>query len=926
VLYGRDVERRAIDALLADARESHSGVLVLRGEPGVGKSTLLADAVERAGNMEVLRADGFESESELAFAGLHQVLRPLLEHVHEIPAPQAAALRGALGLAPGTEPDRFLISVAVLSLLAAAAETRPLLCLVDDAHWLDQPSAESLTFVARRLEAEPIALIIAARSGEGRTFDAPGLPELCLTGLSSDAADALLSERTQVTLSPEVRDRLVERTGGNPLALLELPQLLTEDQLAGRSPLADPLPLGDTLEAAFLARARDLAVESQVLLLVAAADDTGDPGVVLRAARELGIEPAAFRAAERAGLVSFGERAVEFRHPLVRSAIYHGASLPERQDAHELLAHILEGEEYADRRAWHRAAATAEPDADIAEELERSADRARRRSGYAAAAAAFERAAALTPDDDMRARRLLAAADAAWQAGRPHGAAALLEDARALTSHALLNADIDHLRGAIEFQRGKASQAHAILLAGAAEVATVDPRKAVKMLVSAGEAAGFAGDFKNEIEAARRAEELSAWSEGGTFESAWTVGIGSVLAGDQAKGMPLLRDAVAAAEGSEDARRLLSAGEAAIYLGDVPAARTLCDRAVRAARAAGAVGGLPFALQLLAAFEVIDGWLAAAAANASEGLRLAQETGQENSAAHHLAVLARVDALRGREDDCRRHAGEAFELAETHGLLFQAATASWALGELDLGLGRTAEALSRFATLADLTPGTGHPIIALYTAPDLVEAAVRADRADAAHTALEMFEQWADQTGSPWALALLERCRGLLASGNAADSHFEKAVEHHSTVGRSVEAARTELIYGEFLRRARQRKAAREHLRAALDLFEQVGAQPWAERARAELRASGESARRRDPSTIDELTRQELQIARFVAQGLTNRQVAEQLFLSPRTIDFHLRNVFRKLGIASRNELRRFRLGEDAEQPATASEPAPVAG
>jgi DNA-binding NarL/FixJ family response regulator len=914
MLYGRDVELLAIDSLLDGARSSQSGVLVVRGEPGVGKSALLDEAVTRAGGLRVLRAAGIETESQLAFAALHQVVRPLLERLDEIPAPQAAALGAALGLGPGAEPDRFLISVAALSLLAAEAERRPLLCAVDDAQWLDQPSAEALAFAARRLGAEGIALIFAAREGEGRGFEAPGLPELRLAGLGPEAADALLAQRAGIRLTEEVRGRLLASTGGNPLALLELPGLLSEDQLAGRAPLAEPLPVGAALEAAFLKRARGLPRGSQALLLIAAADGTGDPTVVLRAARALRIAGAAFGAAEAAGLIRFGEARVEFRHPLVRSAVYQGASLPERQEVHEKLADLLEGEEYADRRAWHRAAATTEPDADIAEELERTADRARRRSGYGAAASAFERAATLTPADEMRARRLLAAADAGWLAGRPQHAAALLEKARPLSSHPLLLADIDHLRGTIEFGRGGLAAAHAILVEGAAEVAPLDARKALRMLVSAGEVAGFSGDFSKEIEVARRAEGLYEQSGGNGFEYSWVVGVGSTLAGDLAKGMRLLRKAVAAAEAFTDPRRLMSAGEAAVYLGEPSSALAFWGRAARAARAGGAIGTLPLALELLAAIEVIDGRLASAAANASEGLNLSRDTGQANSAAYHLAVLARVEALRGREEECRAHAAEAFELASAHGLHFQGATATWALGELELGLGRPAEALSRLQSLATVAAGATHPIIALYTTPDLVEAAVRADRGDVTEPALARFAEWAAATGSPWPLALVARCRAQLSDGDAARRHFQEALRLHAAGGWSLEGARTRLAYGEFLRRAGERKEAREHLRSALDLFDRVRAAPWAERARAELRASGESARRRDPSTIDQLTPQELQIARFVADGATNRQVAAQLFLSPRTIDYHLRNVFRKLGITSRNELGRFLTNRSAEQ------------
>jgi ATP/maltotriose-dependent transcriptional regulator MalT len=388
--------------------------------------------------------------------------------------------------------------------------------------------------------------------------------------------------------------------------------------------------------------------------------------------------------------------------------------------------------------------------------------------------------------------------------------------------------------------------------------------------------------------------------------------------------MQVLRRAVDAAQAFDDPRRLVSAGEAAVYLGDLPAAIDFLGRAARAVRAGGAVGALPLALGLLAAYEGIDGRLASAAANASEGLDLSRDTGQENSAAYHLAILARVEALRGREQECRAHAAEAFELASAHGLHFQAATATWAIGDLELALGRPAEALSRLESLATVAPGAAHPMTALCTTADFVEAAVRADRSSVAEPGVERFAEWADATGSPWALALASRFRAQLSSGEAAKRSFEAARDLHAASGRSFEGARTELAYGEFLRREGGRREAREHLRSALDVFEQVGAAPYGERARAELRASGESARSRDPSTIDELTPQELQIARFVAEGATNRQVAAQLFLSPRTIDYHLRNIFRKLGISSRNELGRLLLERGAEPTAAGAPAAPV--
>jgi DNA-binding NarL/FixJ family response regulator len=905
MLCGRDAELGSITQLLEDAKSSRSGVLVVRGEPGVGKSALLEEVVERATGVQVLRATGVQTESEIAFAALDQIVRPLLGHLDEIPPPQAAALRTALGLGDGAEPPRFLIAVAVLSLLAAGAESEPLLVVIDDAQWLDEASAQALTFAARRLEAEGIAAVFAAREGDEQSFDAPGLPELRLTGLEPAAADILLGQPGGDGLAPEVRDQLVRATGGNPLALLELPRLLSADQLAGREPLSEPLPVSQTIEAAFLERARALPASSQTLLLVAACEDTGDPELLLRAADLLAIEVAAFTAAEATGLVRFEADGVRFRHPLVRSALYQGASLPERRAAHATLAEALEGEEYADRRAWHKAAATIGRNDEVAAELERSADRARRRSGYAAAASAFERAADLTADEGLRARRLFGAADAAGLAGRVRHAGTLLDTARSLAPDALLRADIDRLRGSLEFELGELASASKTLLEGADQVAELDKYRALYMLMGAWRAAAWGGELTIEMEVAKRTQLLGGLA-GNEFELAWMRGIGKVLDGDVVGGMASLREALDAVDDVGDPRQLSIAAEVAIYLADLPLGRAFAARTIAAGRAMGAIAGLAYGLTLLGSLEVRDGLFTSGIANASEGLRLARETGQLFAVSTALTAIANAEAYRGNEDACREAVAEAFEMASAHGLgVLQARPGSWALAELDLTMGRFAEALARFEGLAETPPGTGQLITLTLATPDLVEAAARAGRPDAAVEPLASYTEWVEAADSSTGLALAARCRGLLAEGAEAEEHFEQALHLHAAEPRSFPAARTALVYGEALRRARRRRDARDQLRAALEVFEQIGAAPWAERARNELRASGESARRREPSTLDQLTRQELQIARFVAEGLTNRQVAEQLFLSPRTIDFHLRNVFRKLNIASRSELGR---------------------
>ena len=900
-----------IDRVLADASGLRSGALVIRGEVGVGKSALLAYAADRAaGKLRVLRGYGAESEAELPFAALHQLTRPVLDHVDRLPGPQAAALRGAFGLATGHGEDRFLIGVGALSLLAEVAEEQPLVCLVDDAQWLDQPSADALSFAAHRLEAEGVVLLFAARDDDVHAFTAPSFQELRLGGLDADAAGALLAERFPAGLALDVRDRLIQATQGNPLALLELSASLDAHQLAGRAPLPEPLPAGAGVERVFLERVRRLPESTQTLLLAAAAEETGDPAVIFRAARAFGTGVQAFGVAESAGLVRIAEGRIRFHHPLVRSAVYRGVPVSQRRAMHRALAAALLGEEHADRRAWHRAAAAMEPDPEVADELERSAERARRRSGYAAAARALERSAELTVTEELRSRRLADAADAAWLAGQPDRALGLLDRAASGVSEPRLRADVAHLRGVIELRRGVPADAFTILAAGSAEVAQVDPIKALAMLLPASEAASYAGDVALTIEAARRAAALPRGEQRiDQFTLGLLVGVGSILEGDTARGAPLLREAVVLAAAFDDPSRLGFAGAAARYLGDDTATHDFYARAVARARATGELVLLPYLLESLAVAEVAAGRYAAATANASEGLRLATETGQESSVCRNLSTLALLAALQGHEEACQSYAAEALEHAVPRGLRLQAASASWALALLDLASSRPAEALARLEKLVAGSE-TGHPVIALLSVPDLVEAAVHANQPQRGQTALAGFEQWATHTAPPWALALVPRCRGLLSAGAAADRHFAEALRLHGPSSRPFDRARTQLLYGEALRRARRRVDAREHLRAAFTTFEQLGAAPWAERARNELRVSGETARQRNPSTLDQLTPQELQIARFVGRGATNREVAAQLFLSPRTIDYHLRQIFTKLGISSRAELIRLHVDE----------------
>jgi DNA-binding CsgD family transcriptional regulator len=917
VLYGRDSEREALHALLVGARASRSGVVVLRGEPGVGKSSLLTDLLEHAGGMQVLRAVGVESESELAFAGVHQLVWPLLRRIDEIPEGQAAALRSALGLqAARSVEDRFLIGAAVLSLLALAAEASPVLCIVDDAHWLDAASADTLAFAARRLNAEPIALVFAARVGDRRTFDAPGLPEMHLAGLDNESAAALLANRTPVSLAPDVAARLVSETRGNPLALIELPSVLHPDQAEGRAPLGERLPLTEAMEAVYVGRARDLRRDSQLVALLAAADDTGELDVVLRAARALDLDPAALDELETAGLLRIAEKRIQFRHPLVRSALYQAAPFADRRTVHEALSSTLDRDRDLDRRLWHKAAATVGVDDELADELERSAERALARTGHAAASAALERAAGFTGDEREQSRRLAAAAWAAWLGGRAEAAVALLDRARRLDNEPLTAADVAHLRSLIEVQRGSPARAHEILMASVEDIVSVDPAKAGAMLVQAGEAANFVGDLAGEIAAGRRAAQLLKETGLEQFELTMMSGVSELLAGDPQSAGALLAEALSRAEASANPRRFSWAGSGAFYLGDFAHAYALWQRFAADSRSEGAIALLAVALAYLAYIEMFEGRFAAASASASEGLTLARETGQENAATFHLSTLALIAARSGSEGECRERAEAVFKAAEQHGLGIHFANATLALAEYELAVGRPSAALAHLEALWSQRPGTTSVSVQLLGLPDLVEAAVRSGQPEKAAEPLRFWEGWVEGTGGPSTVPLLMRCRALLEEGQARLARYEDALSRHGDRTGPFERARTELLYGEALRRERQPKKAREHLRMALDSFEQLGADPWAERARAELRASGETARRRDPSLIDELTAQELQIARAVATGATNKEVAAQLFLSPRTVEFHLRHIFAKLGISSRSQLAA--TGLQAEAPETA--------
>ena len=775
--------------------------------------------------------------------------------------------------------------------------------MVDDAQWVDQASAGALLFAARRLDAEGVVLLFAARDGERRSFLAPGLQERHVAALEPASAGALLDE-TSPGLHPRVRARLVEWTAGNPLALVELPGLLTAGQRGGSEALPEPLPLGRGMERLFAERVASLPPDTRHLLLVGATEDSGDVATVLRAAATLGVGPTALAPAERAGLVSVGGGRLSFRHPLVRSAVYRGVPFAARQSAHRAVAVTLRGPEDVDRRAWHLAAAALGPDEAVAAALEASADRARRRSGVGAAADALERAAELTANDGERGRRLLAAAHDAWLAGQRDRAGALLAAAEESIDEGPQLARATQLSGLIELRRGTPERAYRLLVDGALPFLATDPHTALEALVLAAEAASFIGDPQLVAEVGRLALTVPP---GPAREDRLMVtmlaGLAAALGRDPADGTARLREAVEGAADLEDPAHLLWAARAAWYLGELDMARGFCGRGADRARAVGAVGMLAVLLDRVACMDAIAGRASEAEANARAGLELAGESGLDAGAA--LASLALAGAIRGDQDACRSAAARAHEQAGPRHMRIVDAAADWALGLLALGLGRPAEALDR---LLVLTGARGHPGILLWAAPDLVEAAARAGRPDDCRAVLAMVQRWAAGSGAAVPAATLARCRGLLSDGTAAVEHFRAALAHDPAAHRPFERARTELALGEALRRSRRRTEARTHLRHAVEMLEDLGAAPWAARARGELRATGETARKRDLDSAAQLTPQELQIARFAGDGASNPDIAAKLFLSRRTVEYHLHKVFAKLDVTSRGQLAGLRL------------------
>jgi DNA-binding CsgD family transcriptional regulator len=897
MIYGRDAERSHLADVVEAARAGISGALVVRGEPGAGTSTLLDDLAARCGDVRTLRALGLQSESELAFSGLGELLSDLRPHFGELAHPRRAALESALGLAEtDSPPDRFVVAAAVLDLLAAAAEQGPLLAIVDDAQWLDGASQDALLFVARRLGGEGIALVFGASDDATAAFDAPGVPALTLPGLDEAAALALIRQRNGTATSAAVVARLVVETRGNPLALGELALLIDAAALRGEVMLPDPLPLARGTEAVFRTRVAQLPERTRAMLHLAALEPAADLAVLEHAGAALGATPGDLQVAATAGLVRMEADRVVFDHPLVRSAAEAEATSAQRRRAHLALAEALPASEDA-RSAWHAAAAASEPDEQLAADLEALARRARSRAGNAAAQAALTRAAELTPAAPARGRRLLAAADAAWRAGRAPDALTLVERAAKFVEEPHDNARVARLRGVITLRTGSLADAHRLLMDAAALTAEIDPKTAYMLVGEAAKAGGRSGNQDWLVAAADLAGSLDEPSDEASRVIRLAVtGFGKFVAGDAAE----LDDVLAAAHASDEPELLEYGVVAAGLIGDEVLAARLIAKAERSARRRTMIAVLPLFLSLRAASDYQAGRLAGAAAAADEGARLAREAGQTAILAANLAHVARTAAVRGDAARFATATGEANALAGEHGLEQVASIVAHAIALHEIGLGRYEAALDALARVT-------HPSLAAGRASDACDVAIHLDRPADALDALAQLERQAAAARLPWIEGLAERARGLTAVTRG-DRSFVRALALHGDA-RPFERARTELAYGETLRRTRRRVDARAPLHRALEEFARIGAEPWAARADRELRATGETGRRRYTSTIDRLTPQELAICQLVAEGLGNDDVASRLFLSLRTIDYHLRKIFAKLGIGSRAELVLLDLG-----------------
>lgn len=903
MLLGRRAECELLDRVLNAARAGHGDSIVVYGEPGIGKSTLMNYAIDTASGYRVLRAAGSETEKELPFAALQQLCSPGLADLEQLPTPQRDALRVAFGHLTGTAPDRLLVGLALLTLLSQLASKRPVLCSIDDAQWIDRQSAQALSFAARRLESERVAFVFGARTVPEELI---GLTELLVEGLGPADALALLRSVLPGRVDEAVLERIVAETHGNPLALLELPRGLTPAQLAGGFALPASVPMAGRIEASFRRRIGRLPPSSRRLLLVAAAESTGDPVLVWRAAEQSGLDESAAAAVESEGLLEMSPRVV-FRHPLVRSAIYGSASPEDRRQAHRKLAEATDADVDPDRRAWHLAQAAWRPDDDVARALELSAGRAQARGGVAAAAAFMERAAELTVDPKQRVARALAAAEAKRQAGALDAATALASSAERGPVNDIQRAEIDLLRAQVSFGSERGREAPLLLLRAAQRLEPHDLKRARETYLDAITAALFAGRLGSGGSAREPAMAvLTVMQQLGPISASDLLlqGLALLIAEGPGAGTPVSKQALAAFRGdavstTERLRWSWLAGRTACFIWDYDTWDELTARQIETARAAGALAVLPLTLSTSAGVRLFAGQLSEAESLVEQVEAVADAT--DTRTARYAAVL--VAAFRGREDEAREliEANEKDFAARGEGMgvsLTRSAAASLynGLARYDEAFGAAQDALS---VLYELWYWP-------WATVELIEAASRSGRADEVRSALERLTESTSASGTVWAGAIEDRCRALLSEGELAETLYRNALDRLKSTKLRLDLARTRLLYGEWLRREGRPADAREQLRVAHALFTEFGCEGFAERARIELRATGERARKRTADTANDLTPQESQIAHLVARGATNVEIAAQLFISPSTVEYHLHKVFRKVGIRSRTQLARW--------------------
>jgi DNA-binding CsgD family transcriptional regulator len=909
-LLGRVTELAQLSELLAAARGGNGGALAIRGDPGVGKTLLLAAAVDSAGDFEVLSVAGVQSESDLAFGALSTLLRPVLSGIGGLPRVQAESLGAAVGLSSSSHVERLACNAGVVSLLAAAARERPVLVVADDLQWLDAGSREVILFAARRMQSDPVAFVFTVREGYAGTPLVTGLDELRLEGLGEAPALELVA-RAAGDVTPAVARRLWSQTAGNPLALVEIPRNLSSEQRNGRVALDEPLPVGRRLEGSFAARVAALPEGTRQALLVAATSYTGATDTIHEALAILGLAPTALDAAEEDGLVTITAGALAWRHPLVRSAIYHAAGAPARRAAHTALARVGGEARLPDHRAWHLATAAAAPAEDIAVELEQVALEAARRGAPETALRALDRAARLTPGESDRARREVAGADLALAVGRWDEALELLEQARGRSDDPLLRAHGERIRAHVEMLRGSPHAAHGRLVAIAEALQDIDRSLAASAMTEAVLAQTMTGPVPAYRATAERAFAL-ARPVGGEVEAmaAVALGCGLLLSGETDAGLELFERYGSIVEKPEvwhtapELPGMYACLHASIERFDT--AQRLFEAMVGSARDQGAVRALPYPLSGRALVDLELGRWPAALAGAEEAVELSREMVGGAMLASSLAALAQVEASMGRVNQTRAHAAESLALCKQLNAWAVEPEPVLALASLALSLGDHETAVGVWSqTTVDirewvLEPGWEH------LDDVMIEASVRAGRLSQAERELEDLQQKASRTGRTWAHAVASRCRGLLAPAVEIEEHFEDALRWHARAPLPFARARTELCYGERLRRARRRSDAREQLVRASATFHALGATIWAQRAERELAAAGYS--RRTPaehSPWAELTAAETRVAQVIVEGATYEEAASALFVSPRTVESHLRQIYRKVGVRSRSELTR---------------------